>query len=155
MSSSEFNLAKLKLEAFCAYQERCSFEVNRKLADFDLKESEVEALIKHLQAQKYLDDQRFAVAFASGKFNLKGWGKIKIRAHLRQKRIPDNLISIAFKEIDGDAYWEKLCSLGNRKKAELERETNEFIKKQKLSRFLALKGYESDLIFDFLSNSSD
>jgi regulatory protein len=148
MSSAAYKVAKLKLEHFCAYQERCSYEVHKKLEQFDLSEQEVEQLISELKENKYLDDERFARSYASGKFRLKGWGKIKIKSHLRSKFINNDLLNVAFEGIEQNEYVEKLQSLASKKWEELKSEQDVWKRKQKLFRYLSSKGYESFLFED-------
>jgi regulatory protein len=147
--SAEYLTAKAKLESFCAYQERCTHEVFEKIKAFDLSQEEVNNLLAFLREQKYLDEERFARSYASGKFAIKSWGRVKIRSHMRAKFVPNELINIGLSEIDDVAYMERLKHLAQRKWEELSKEKNPWIKKQKLYRFLAGKGYESYL-FDQL-----
>lgn len=145
MSKTDYKVAKLKLEHFCAYQERCSHEVHKKIEQFDLSTEETEQLISELKENKYLDDERFARSYASGKFRLKAWGKIKIKSHLCSKFINNDLISIALEEIEQSEYLEKLQNLASKKWEELSSEQNVWKRKQKLFRYLSSKGYESFL----------
>jgi regulatory protein len=143
--SPEYQTAKAKLESFCAYQERCTYEVKEKLKAFDLSDAELEELIGFLRTDKYLDEERFARSYASGKFVIKGWGRIKIRSHLKSKFVSNDLIQLGLSEIDDDAYIERMKHLAQRKWSELSKEKNPWVKKQKLFRFLAGKGYEPHL----------
>lgn len=143
--SPEYQTAKTKLESFCAYQERCTHEVKEKIKAFDLRESEIAELLSFLRDNKYLDEERFARSYASGKFVIKGWGRVKIRSHLKAKFVPNELIQRGLSEIDDDAYLERLKHLAQRKWVELAKEKNDWTKKQKLYRFLAGKGYETFL----------
>jgi len=144
-NSPEFLTAKSKLEAFCAYQERCTHEVKEKIKAFDLSDNQVNELLDFLRSNKYLNEERFARSYASGKFAIKGWGRIKIRSHLKAKFVPNELIQIGLTEIDEVAYIERLRHLAQRKWSELDKEKNMWTKKQKLYRFLAGKGYETYL----------
>jgi regulatory protein len=147
--SAEYLTAKAKLESFCAYQERCTHEVTEKIKVFDLSQEEVNELLAFLREQKYLNEERFARSYASGKFAIKGWGRVKIRNHMRAKFVPNELIQIGLSEIDDMAYIERMKHLAQRKWQELSKEKNPWVKKQKLYRFLAGKGYET-FLFDQL-----
>jgi len=96
--------AKAKIEALCAYQERCQFEIDQKLISWGFNEEDSSALIVDLIKNRFLDEERFASAFVSGKFRIKRWGRIKIKAHLKQKRISVYSNDKALKEIDPDEY---------------------------------------------------
>ena len=108
-NSSTFNEAIDSLIAYCNYQERCSSEIIQKLRSFDLTESEQELIITELKERSVFDDNRYVNAFISGKFRIKKWGRVKIKAALRSKRIADSIIEIGFDEVlDMDKYLEQL-----------------------------------------------
>lgn len=141
--------AKNKIEAWCAYRERCHSEVFKKLLEYGLDEEDTNALISHLIEYNFLNEQRFADSFVSGKFNIKKWGRNKIKAHLKQKNIPDKCILEALKEIDETAYYQQLLELAKNKWNN--KKGNPFEKKIKVQLYLSGKGYEFDLIYQVLS----
>lgn len=153
MNRPEYHEAKAKLEAYCAYQERCTFEVQEKLKNYDLSEEEKSKLIKQLEADKFLDDERFARSYASGKFVIKSWGKTKIKSHLIAKRLSKELIEKGLSEIDFDAYMARAQQLATKKMDELAKEKNPWTRKQKVIRYLASKGFESGVIYEVLGDS--
>lgn len=138
--------AKLKAESYCAYQERAQQEVRDKLYEWGLHHDDVEQILSDLISDNFLNEERFAKAFVLGKFRMKAWGKIKIKQHLKAKRVSDPLIKIALREIDLDEYENKLDELFARKRTEFSDKLS-MAEKAKLVRFLQSKGYESDLIF--------
>ncbi len=148
--SNSFIEAKLKLEAYCAYQDRCHFEVQTKLRLFDISEERKADIIIHLIENKFLDEGRFAESYVSGKLRIKNWGRIKIKQALKAKFLHSNLIENALKGIDLDVYEAIFQKIANRKWNELKSEKNSFTKKAKLFRFLASRGFESDLIYGVL-----
>ncbi|MBK8926357.1 MAG: RecX family transcriptional regulator [Crocinitomicaceae bacterium] len=148
-ASYSFLTAKTKIESYCAYQERAPEEIRIKLNSWGLKPDEIEALISHLITHNFLNEERFASAFVSGKFRIKKWGKIKIRAELKRKKISDYSIQKALKEIDADDYVLTLSEL-KKSKERLVKAKSQTDKKIKLMRYLASKGYEHDLIQDVL-----
>lgn len=152
MYKSDYSNIKAKLENFCAYQERSTTEVKEKLKTFDMSESEVSKIIKQLEDDNFLNDERFACSYTTGKFNIKGWGRLKIKSHLRYKGISIDLIEKGLSEIDSDLYKNRLKQLAERKVSDLEKEKNPWIKKQKVIRFLSSKGYESELIYEVLAS---
>jgi regulatory protein len=140
--------AKTKLEAFCAYQERCQFEIDQKLKIWGFDYEDRQRLISDLISNQFVDEERFSSAFVSGKYRIKKWGRIKIKSHLFQKHISTYSIQKALLEIDPDEYWNNLIHLTERKFFELRKINDKWEKKLKITRFLQSKGYESDLIQD-------
>ncbi len=132
-----------KIKQYCAYQERCHSEVRDKLYSFGLHKNEVEEIISNLITENYLNEERFAIHFAGGKFRMKQWGKIKIKQALKYKQVSDYCIRKALKEIDGNDYKKTFQKLAEQKLKTLKSEKNIFIKKRKLQDFLLQKGYES------------
>lgn len=139
--------AKLKAEAYCAYQERAQQEVRDKLYDWGLHMEDVEQIISELISTNFLNEERFAKAFVMGKFRIKGWGKVKIKQHLKAKRLSDPLIKIALQQIDRDEYEQKLVDI-IQKKTTLPLQQLTIQDKAKLIRYLQSKGYENALIFE-------
>ena len=134
-----------KLEAFCAYQERCTQEVRTKLERLGADESLSIEVIKLLKENRFLDDRRFVEAYVQGKVRIKKWGRQKIKAALFQKRIDAKLIQEGiYASISDEEYQLVMESLIERKNRELSSEKNPQIKKQKLMRFLLSRGFQYD-----------
>lgn len=144
--------ALTKAESYCAYQERSQQEVRDKLYAFGLHSRDVEEIISNLIQNNFLNEERFATAYALGKFRMKQWGKLKIKAGLKSKRVSAALISKALKQIDQEEYYAALESVIRKKEAGL-KEKNALMKKQKVAQFAAGRGFESDLIFEILNTS--
>mgnify|MGYP002632736766 CR=1 FL=1 len=144
--------AKQKIEAWCAYQERAQSEVEKKLREYGLDTEDTYALTSDLITNNFLNEQRFASAFTSGKVRIKRWGRKKIYNQLLQKHVAKIIIQEAFNEIDLDIYQENLTYLAQRKFTETKGTL--FERKVKTARFLAGKGYEFDLIQDVLEHLS-
>jgi regulatory protein len=142
--SSEMALQKIR--QYCIYQERCHAEVRQKLYSFGLSESNVEQLISQLIEEDYLNEERFAMQYAGGKFRMNKWGKMKIKQALKQKEISEYSIRKALKQINDEDYMNILNKLGEEKLRKLRSEKNIFIKKRKLRDYLLQKGYEAELI---------
>lgn len=141
--------AKLKAESFCAYQERSQQEIRDKLYSWGLHEADVENVICELISDNFLSEERFAMAYASGKFKLKGWGKQKIKQGLKFKKVSPVLIKQALAAIEYDAYSEKLMEILT-KKDSLLKEKDPYIRKNKLLQYALGKGYESAEILSLL-----
>tara|TARA_Y100000739_G_C20460541_1_gene396595 strand:+ start:404 stop:850 length:447 start_codon:yes stop_codon:yes gene_type:complete len=144
------NEAIEKMKKYCAYQERCQSEVRQKLYGFGLNNDEIENALCSLIEQNFINEERFAKTFARGKFRQKKWGKVKIKQHLKQKQISDYCIKTALEEIDTEDYLATL-DLVLSKKEELLNEENNFIKKQKIAKHAINKGFENDLVWNYLN----
>jgi regulatory protein len=140
-----------KAKHYCAYQERCHNEVREKLYSFKLHKNEVEQLLTQLIEEDFLNEERFAVAYAGGKFRIKKWGKEKIKYTLKQKRVSDYCIRKALAVISTTDYNKTFYSVADKKLATLKSEENIFIKKRKMRDFLQQKGFELKLINDYLT----
>lgn|SRR5690606_2606624 len=141
-----------KIKQYCAYQERCHAEVRDKLYSFGLNKDETETLISLLITENYLNEERFAIHFAGGKFRMKHWGKNKIKQALKQKQVSEYCIKKALKEIDDVAYRKTFYKLADTKLKSLSGEKNIFIKKRKLQDHLLQKGFESSLISEVVND---
>lgn len=141
--------ALVKAEYFCAYQERSQQEIRNKLYEWGIKTSDVEEIITELIVNHFLNEERFAMAYVSGKFNIKKWGKLKIKQGLKFKQIPDKLIQKALNSIDTNDYFKTLEDLAI-KKNKMIVENDSFKRSFKLKNYLLSKGYENNLILEVL-----
>lgn len=139
--------AILKLRHYCAYQERCHSEVKSKCIEIGLRGAEIDEAIAALISDNFLNEERFARAFAGGKFRTKQWGRKKILMELKQRQISAYCIKKGMEEIDGDDYDKTLNTLAAKKYASLRGE--QYLKrKYKTMQYLLQKGYEPELIQD-------
>ncbi len=136
-----------KLMQYCAYQERCHSEVKEKLFGYGVYGDDADAIVSKLIEENYLNEERFAIQFAGGKFRAKQWGKVKIKHALKQKGLGEYCIKKALKEIDAGDYEQTLQKLADQQTRLLKSEKNIFIKKRKLQDFLLRRGFETDLVF--------
>lgn len=137
--------AKQKAESYCAYQERAQQEVRDKLYSWGLHQDEVENIIAQLIEDNFLNEERFAKAYVLGKFRMKGWGKIKIKMHLKAKRVSEPLIRIALREINSEEYEETIDKIIEKRiKIPINKITR--TERQKLFNYLLSKGFEADII---------
>lgn len=132
---------------YCSFQERNHKEAKDKLYSFGLPRNDVEHILSILIEEDYLNEERFAAAYARGKFRMKQWGRVKIRYELKQRQVSDSCIKGAMKEIDEEEYLKTLEKLMEEKLKDLQSETNVFIKKKKATDYLLQKGYERDIIY--------
>ena len=147
----KISLAKSKerIASYCAYQERCVYEVRNKLEEFGLNPSQIEPVLEYLKLEGFLNEERFAEAFVKGRFTLKKWGRLRIRQELKMRDIPEELIKKSIGQIDGDEYWRVLSYLAKRK-WQLTQEPNQLKRKAKVQRFLVFRGFENDLIREII-----
>lgn len=138
-----------KAQKYCAYQERSQQEVRDKLYSWGLHKKDVENIISHLISENFLKEERFASAFAGGKFRIKKWGRNKIKIALEQKKVSDPLIKKALKEIS-DKEYEKTLKEILASKAKTITETNPFKRNYKLASYAISRGYEPELVWGVL-----
>ena len=140
---------KDKMAKYCLYQDRCHWEVEKKLRDFDLIPEAKDEIIFKLIHYGFLNEERFVHNFVRGKVNQKMWGRNRLRQELKMRQIDQKLIEKAFKEeIDLDKYWNNLLHLTQKKFNLLASERESFKKINKVKAYLAYKGYEFDLMND-------
>ncbi len=144
--------AKVKIEQYCAYQERSQQEVRDKLYDMGLHKDDVENIITELIDNNFLNEERFAITYARGKFRIKHWGKIKIKQHLKQKKVGDYCIKKALALIDSNDYEKTIIQLIEKKNREL-KESDTYIKKQKVIRYVVSRGFETDIVLSLIEGN--
>ena len=138
--------AKTKAAKYCAYQERTQQQLRDKLYNWGLYGDDVEEVISFAITEGFINEERFAQSFASGHFRLKKWGKLKIINSLQQKGLSSYCIDKGLEEIDDQEYEEMIQELA-KKKLNTIKDTDLFIKKQKIARYLLQKGFESELVW--------
>jgi regulatory protein len=149
---SDLDSITRKLEAFCAYQERCLFEIKKKLEEFDLSDGQKTSIISSLKTNKFWNEERFAEAYCQGKVRIKRWGKQKIKAGLIQKHVESAIIKSALESIDELDYLNALQTLYEKKSQELKPEKNPWNKRQKIMRYLASRGFTFEDINSVMMN---
>ncbi|MGB0430065.1 MAG: regulatory protein RecX [Bacteroidia bacterium] len=139
--------AMTKARHYCAYQDRCHFEVEEKLKSWGLHYEFIPTVCVELSSEGYLNEERYVSAYVRGKFTQNKWGKIKIAQGLKSKRVSNKLIEIGLKEIDSTKYFEVLTELLKQKKQRTTAK-NQYDLKAKMHQFVLSKGFESNLISD-------
>ena len=139
-----------KLRHFCSFQERCTSEVKEKMYALGVPKAKQNGIIEQLEKEKFLDDRRYAAAFASGKFRINKWGRRKIRYELAVRGIPETVISKGLEEIDEDEYIELLRELVRKKYSEIKGEKKLTVR-NRIFTFVSGKGFESDLISEAIN----
>ncbi|AUC74489.1 regulatory protein RecX [Olleya sp. Bg11-27] len=139
--------ATKKLEHYCAYQERCHKEVKQKLRDMNMIPEAADIIVVHLLEHNFLNEERFARAYARGKFRIKKWGKYRITLELKRKDIAKFNVNQAFTEIDEAEYIEVFNDLAEKKVNSL-KESDKYKKRKKLIDYLLYRGWESHLVYE-------
>ena len=134
-----------KLRHYCGYQERSHHEVREKLYALGIWKKDHDELIATLIEDNYLNEERFAIAFAGGKFRIKHWGRVKIKYELKQKQVSEYCIKKAMKQIDETEYLQILAKLATEKYAALKGEQY-LVRKKKTIDYLFSRGFEYPLI---------
>ena len=139
-----------KMKQYCAYQERSMYDVKTKLKTFHLQDDVYESIILELEKEDYLNEERYARVFASGKLRINHWGKNKIFAALQQKKVPELFILEGINTIDDDEYTSVLREVIAKKNNEL-KESDINRRNKKLAKFAISKGFEYNLVWDVLN----
>ena len=144
--------AQKKLEYYCAYQERCHWEVEHKLKALEMIPEAQELIITKLIKENYLNESRFAQSFARGKFNIKKWGKQRIVRELKARKISEYNIKLGLKEISDEAYQSVFYSLFEKRKKAVSSYSIP-IQKKKILAYMVYRGWESHLIYTALNEN--
>lgn len=143
--------AYIKARYYCAQQERCRFDIRRKLYDWKVEPQYFDRILSDLEKENFLSEMRFAGLYVKSKLNQNRWGPVKIRAELARRGIPEHIIDEAIGRIDQDLLTENMSRLATLKRKELDARGIEN-KEEKLKMYLYSRGYEVSLIMKFLNN---
>ena len=140
----EYSKVLDRLQAQCSKREYCSSDILRKgLTAFEGDREQATKLLDSLIQDRFVDDLRYATAFAREKSRLTGWGPAKIKYMLVGKGIPRSIVDEALKEVDPDEAERKMRSVLEVKYKTLAGDPQE---KFKLLKFGLTRGYEYDVI---------
>jgi Uncharacterized protein conserved in bacteria len=154
MSEELFKIALSKAMAICSRQELCSEDIQNKLLSWGTGNNDAGKIIEILQNENFINESRYAAAFVRDKFKYNKWGKVKIAAHLKSKRIASDIITNALDSIDHDQYINLLRGLIENHKKTV-RAKNQYDLKAKLLRYGLSKGFEGNLLYDILNEMGD
>ena len=148
------NQATIKAQLSCAYQERCQQEMRDKLYEWGLFSNDVENIIANLISDNFLNEERFAKAYAGGKFRIKKWGRIKIRSELKKRKISDYCIRKGMLEIEESDYLKILNEIIAKKLKETPKGKIQ-IRNYKAAQYAISRGFESDLVWEAIKGKED
>lgn len=137
------------IQTWCAYQERSQYETRLKLMAYGLSPEQSDELVARLISENFLNEERFALAFAGGKFRIKHWGRNKIRAELRKHQVSERNMRTALTAIGDEDYLKTIRHLIDKKipKPGTDRRKDFY----GTLRYLVGRGFESDLVTDALN----
>ena len=150
----EFKAALSKAMQICSRREMCISDIETKLELWGVTNTDASKIINTLLKENFINEERYAKAFVSDKFNYNKWGKIKIASHLKAKRIPAATIGLALEEIDNSQYISAIETILKSHKKTIKAKSD-YELKAKLLRFGLSRGFESSLLYEFIGNVDD
>jgi len=149
-----FKASVNKAMALCSRREYCISEVMDKLHSWGTDADDNARIIELLKKENFINEERYALGFVKDKFNYNRWGRLKIKAHLKAKNIPAELIKQALDSIDIEIYMKVLGDLISAHRRTVKAK-NQYELKAKLLRYGLSKGFESSLLYDLLNMLED
>ncbi len=137
--------AYLTLAALCAQAEHCQWEMVEKMRKWEIPEEAQARIMERLVKERYVDDERFARAFAKDKVRYNKWGRRKVEQALWQKHIVEDIRKNVLNEIDDEEYLSVLRPLLKQKRKSIKAQ-NDYELNQKLMRFALGRGFTFDII---------
>ncbi len=138
-----------KLKKYCAYQDRCHYDVELKLKNLGANSDVSDEILTTLILEGYLNEERYARSYVRGKFNINKWGRNKIIMGLKAKKISSHLIQKGLEEINESDYINSLREILVNKSQLLSCRTK-YDRNKKLYVYAYNKGFESELIKEIL-----
>lgn len=138
--------ALVRLETMCARAEHCTYELREKMRGWGINPAEAEKIIGQLVKTKFVNDARFAQAYARDKITFAGWGRRKVAQALMLKRIDRQTVNEVLENIDTEVYAKNLMSALRQKLRQLGDAADTYEGRTKAFRFAVSRGYEPDLV---------
>lgn len=140
-----------KAQRICSEREYCESDIRSKLESWGVTDEKVtNAIIASLKKDKFIDEERYAGAFARDRFRYQQWGKVKITAQMKLKHIPPAVIAAGLSTIDEKEYLDMLTEIVQRHRKNIKAK-NRYDLKGKLLRHALAKGYESHLVYEIVN----
>lgn len=143
----------VRMAGLCAGAEHCSADIREKVLKKGFSPVVAENIVEYLVKNRYIDDSRYARAFAADKVKFSGWGRAKIRMHLKARHISEADIRQGLEYIKDEEYAEALRKALIAKARNLD--LSEVSDRQKLYRHLASRGFESSPIIKEIRSYMD
>jgi len=149
--NSLYNTTLNKAMSICSVREYCIEDIALKLQSWGVTKNDSEKIIATLLKENFINEERYAAAFTRDKFRYNKWGKVKISAHLRAKKIAGEVIRSALDKIDNELYRTLIKDLLTAHRRTVKAK-NQYDLKGKLLRFGLSKGFESEILYDLLND---
>ena len=149
-----YEQALQRAASLCSASEHCISDISEKLYRWGLSKQDADRVMDVLIDEKYIDERRYAIAYANDKMRFSHWGRVKIRAMLRMQRIPDADIGEALDCIDERQYMDVLESVISAKRRSLGNDAS-YASRIKIIRFALQRGFEMHEIVKFVSDNED
>ncbi|MDR1984338.1 MAG: RecX family transcriptional regulator [Prevotellaceae bacterium] len=140
-----------QLQKRCSLCEKCTYDVQQKLIGYKIETSKIAEIIQKLQIAGFVDDERFACAFARTKHKISKWGKQKIEYQLRTKQIPEAIITKALNEIADESYKETIAAELTKKMKNTKAKSQSELT-AKLLQFALSRGYDYSVSYEIIKN---
>jgi len=147
MTESE---GKILAERYCSGAEHCCQEVRAMLERHKVESADINRILQHLIAEKYIDESRYARALVHDKVRFAKWGRAKIAQALWQKRIPQDIADEALSSIDEDEYMAALRDVVTSRFRTV-KGADEYERKMKTMKTVCTRGYEPSLVLKVLN----
>ena len=151
MSDSDASFAYFldKTRHYCDYQERALQEVKNKLKGWSISDELCNKIIRQLEEEDLINEERFARFYALGKLRNNHWGRNKIIAGMRSKGLPELMTEIGLSEIDEEEYRKILQKVLETKRI---KETDDYKRRTKLAQYAFQKGFQPQLIWQLIND---
>jgi regulatory protein len=143
----DINRCKFLIRNYCAKSDRCQFQVLEKLKSYGVSHAVSQEILIELIQDDFVNEQRFANSYCSGKFKIKKWGRIKITFELKRLQVSSVCIKSGLKVINMEDYLNIIMDL-LQKKSLIIKDKNQFKRRKKMADYMIRKGYESELVWD-------
>ncbi len=147
----DFKTALVKIKNICAKNEKCKSDIRKKLYEYKINNLQIEEIIDILEKKNFINEKRYCKSFVNSKLNYNKWGIIKIKYHLKQKQIPDNIVECIINDINKNDY-NYIIEQEIIKKNKSIKETDKYKLKNKLLRFAQSRGFEIDIAQNIIEN---
>ena len=142
--------AYLRLAALCAQAEHCEYEMQEKMRRWEIADDAQARVMQRLITERYVDDERFARAFANDKVKYNKWGRRKVEQAMWLKHIAEDIRQRVLDSIDDEEYIAILCPLLQQKRRSVKAH-NDYELRQKLIKFAIGRGFTMDIIKQCIS----